>query len=83
MWSSGQRVLVLAPHTDDGEFGCGATMARFLENGYELFYVAFSGCEDSLPPEAHPDTLRRELREAMKVMELPESNINPRGSLSP
>ncbi|MDX6621551.1 MAG: hypothetical protein QOK36_3937, partial [Gaiellales bacterium] len=22
------RVLVLAPHTDDGEFGCGGTMAR-------------------------------------------------------
>ena len=26
-----QRALVLAPHTDDGEFGCGATMARLVE----------------------------------------------------
>ena len=27
------RVLVLAPHTDDGEFGCGATISRFVEEG--------------------------------------------------
>ena len=26
-----RRVLVLAPHTDDGEFGCGGTMARLVE----------------------------------------------------
>ena len=28
-----KRVLVLAPHTDDGEFGCGGTMARLVEAG--------------------------------------------------
>ena len=28
-----KRVLVLAPHTDDGEFGCGGTMARLVESG--------------------------------------------------
>ncbi len=27
------RVLVLAPHTDDGEFGCGGSIARFLMEG--------------------------------------------------
>jgi len=44
-----QRALVLAPHTDDGEFGCGGTIARFLEEGVEIFYVAFSICEESVP----------------------------------
>jgi len=29
-----ERVLVLAPHTDDGEFGCGGTMARLAEAGF-------------------------------------------------
>ncbi len=25
-----KRVIVLAPHTDDGEIGCGGTIARFI-----------------------------------------------------
>jgi LmbE family N-acetylglucosaminyl deacetylase len=28
-----QKALVLAPHTDDGEFGCGGTMARLVDAG--------------------------------------------------
>jgi len=75
MWGQKERVLILAPHTDDGEFGCGGTMARFLEMGHELFYVAFSAAETSLPPDIPSDTLRREVREALKVMEMPESNL--------
>ena len=37
-----ERVVVFAPHTDDGEIGCGGTMAKFLEEDREVFYVAFS-----------------------------------------
>ena len=37
-----ERALVLAPHTDDGEFGCGGTMARLVEAGTDVRYVAFS-----------------------------------------
>ena len=44
-----ERVLVLAPHTDDGEFGCGGTMARLVEDGAEVRYVAFSIATRSLP----------------------------------
>ena len=28
-----QNVLVLSPHTDDGELAAGGTMARFIEEG--------------------------------------------------
>jgi hypothetical protein len=31
-----KRVLVLAPHTDDGEFGCGGTMARLVDLGADV-----------------------------------------------
>ena len=44
-----QRALVLAPHTDDGEFGCGGTTARLVEAGCEVRYVAFSIATRSLP----------------------------------
>jgi LmbE family N-acetylglucosaminyl deacetylase len=65
----------LAPHTDDGEFGCGGTIGRFVDEGKEVFYLAFSAAEDSLPPELPKDTLRWEVKEAVAVLGLPESNL--------
>jgi LmbE family N-acetylglucosaminyl deacetylase len=70
-----RRVLVLAPHTDDGEFGCGGTMARLVEAGVELRYVAFSIATKSLPPGFAPDTLAREVREATAELGIPESHL--------
>ncbi|MER3409204.1 MAG: hypothetical protein C4306_03670, partial [Thermoleophilia bacterium] len=63
-----KRVLVLAPHTDDGELGCGGTMARLVEEGAEVRYVAFSIAVKSLPPGFPPDTLAREVREATREL---------------
>ena len=34
-----KKIVILAPHTDDGEYGCGGTIARFLEEGREMYYV--------------------------------------------
>jgi N-acetylglucosamine malate deacetylase 1 len=70
-----QRALVLAPHTDDGEFGCGGTMARLVEAGCDVRYVAFSIATRSLPEGFPPDTLAREVREATAELGLPESNL--------
>jgi LmbE family N-acetylglucosaminyl deacetylase len=70
-----ERVLVLAPHTDDGEFGCGGTMTRLVEAGAEVRYVAFSIATRSLPPGFPPDTLARELREATAELGVPEANL--------
>jgi len=58
------RALVLAPHTDDGEFGCGGTMARLVDAGAHVRYVAFSIATRSLPEGFPPDTLAHEVREA-------------------
>jgi len=66
-----RRVLVLAPHTDDGEFGCGGTIVRLLEGGVEVRYVAFSIATKSLPPGFPPDALAREVREATAEIGLP------------
>ena len=70
-----QRALVLAPHTDDGEFGCGGTMARLVEAGCEVRYVAFSIATRSLPDGFPPDTLAREVREATAELGIPESKL--------
>jgi len=70
-----ERALVLAPHTDDGEFGCGGSMARLVEAGCEVRYVAFSIATRSLPEGFPPDTLAREVREATAELGIPESNL--------
>ena len=75
MIGSWERVLVLAPHTDDGEFGCGGTMARLVDAGVEVRYVAFSIATRSLPPGFEPDTLAREVREATAELGIPEAQL--------
>ncbi|HET7367042.1 MAG TPA: PIG-L deacetylase family protein [Gaiella sp.] len=70
-----ERALVLAPHTDDGEFGCGGTMARLVDAGCDVRYVAFSIATRSLPEGFAPDTLAREVREATAELGIPEANL--------
>jgi len=68
--------MVLAPHTDDGEMGCGGTIAKLIEQGTEVYYTAFSVCEQSVPYGFSEDELENELRKATLVLGiLPEQLI--------
>lgn len=69
-----KKVLILAPHTDDAELGCGGTMARMMEEGIELYVAAFSTARASLPPGSDPDLLRKEFNAAMDILGLPEGH---------
>jgi N-acetylglucosamine malate deacetylase 1 len=70
-----RRILVLAPHTDDGELGCGGSISRFIEMKNEVFYVAFSAAEKSVPPEWPPDVLRHEVKCATSVLGIHRKNL--------
>ena len=37
-----KKVLIIAPHGDDGELGCGATISRFIEEKNEVHHLAFT-----------------------------------------
>jgi LmbE family N-acetylglucosaminyl deacetylase len=63
-----KHILVLAPHTDDGEFGCGGIIAKYLEAGARVIYVAFSAVEQSVLPHLERDVLRTEVRQATAVL---------------
>ena len=63
-----QRILVLAPHTDDGELGCGATLKKYITAGSDVYYVAFSTCAESLSEGLSADTLVKECKEATKSL---------------
>lgn len=70
-----ERVLVLAPHTDDGEFGCGGSIAKFIEAGKKVYYVAFSTAEKSVPEDWPKNILELEVKEATKRIGIPPSNL--------
>ncbi len=69
------KVLVLSPHTDDAELGAGGTIARFLDEGKEIYYIAFSICETSVPEGLPKDTLKRECLNSMKSFGIPNDKI--------
>lgn len=75
MFNNINKILVLAPHTDDGEFGCGGSLAKFIQRGVEVYYAAFSTAEESLPPEFPPGTLELELKAAARVLGIPEGRV--------
>lgn len=70
-----KRVLVLAPHTDNGEFGCGGTINKFIEQGDEVYYSAFSACQQSVLPQFPSDILITEVKAATKVLGLKPENL--------
>jgi len=70
-----KRILILSPHTDDGELGCGGSIARFIEEGMEVFYVALSACEKSVPDEYPRDILKKEVKKATRILGIESTNL--------
>ena len=60
--NSYNNILVLAPHTDDGELGLGGTISKLIELGKKVTYVAFSTAQQSVP-EGFPKDILKNLRE--------------------
>jgi LmbE family N-acetylglucosaminyl deacetylase len=75
LYMNKQKILVLAPHTDDGELGCGGAIARFSAEGKEVHYVAFSICTRSLPKGMAPDTLAIEVKKATAILGVKPENL--------
>lgn len=84
------RVLVVAAHPDDPEFGCGGTTARWAAEGKEIYYlVCTRGNKGSSDVEMTPDRLiqirEEEQRAAAKVigargvtfLDFPDGELSP------
>ena len=70
-----KKVFILAPHTDDGELGCGGTIAKLVESGVEVFYIAFSTAEESVPDGFEKNELEFEVKRATAVLGIQEKNL--------
>ena len=63
-----KKILIISPHTDDGELGCGGSIVKFIEEGADVMYIALSCCEKSVPPEYPRDILSSEVKAATRIL---------------
>jgi len=70
-----KNILILAPHTDDGEFGCGGSIAKLIKENINVYYAAFSLAEESVPEGYPKNILETEVKAATKVLGIPPSNL--------
>ena len=63
-----KKILVLSPHTDDGELGAGGYIHQSINSGAEVLYVAFSDCKQSVPGGLDCNILSRECQQSTKVL---------------
>lgn len=68
-------ILVLAPHTDDGEFGCGASISSFIDKKSDVYYAAFSLAEESVPKGFPKNILETEVKAATKTLGICNGNL--------
>jgi len=70
-----KRILVLSPHTDDSECGCGGSIAKFVEEGNDVYCAAFSPAKKSIPKNFPQDITEKEFKKATKVLGLHKENL--------
>lgn len=70
-----QRILILGPHTDDGEWGAGASITRWIRQGNQVWYIAFSAAEESVLAEFSQDVLRTEIIQASLELGIQKDNL--------
>ena len=75
MFSKYKKILVLAPHTDDGELGCGGSIRKSIDDGCEVYYAAFSTAEKSVPKGLPKDILKTEVQSATSALGIINKNL--------
>lgn len=75
MWDILKKILVIAPHTDDGELGMAGTIAKLIDHGVEVYYCGFSIAEAAVPKGFPKEILADEVKEATKSIGILEKNL--------
>jgi len=69
------KILAVGAHTDDVELGCGGFLAKCIDQGHEVHYVALSPCRKNTGLDHAPDTLVHEAMKATATLGIKEENI--------
>ncbi len=75
MFKDIKKVLILAPHPDDAEFGLGGTLVKLLEMGADIHLVVFSLCEKSTPKGFEKGIIEKELMQSCRFLGIKTENL--------
>lgn len=68
------RILILSPHTDDAELGCGGLIIKLIKKGDSIMWIVFSTAQESLQEDLPKDTLKNEFLSVVYNLGLKEEN---------
>lgn len=75
MFEYAKKVLILAPHPDDAEFGLGGTIAKMLEKGIEIHIAVFSNCAKSTPKGFEIGSIEKEMYQSIEFLGIDSKNL--------
>ena len=70
------RIIVIAPHADDEILGCGATIAKYVSHGSEIFVIIATNASKGdarMFPAEKVERVRKEALEAHKLLGVKET----------
>lgn len=70
-----KRILLLGAHTDDGEWGCGASIHKWGLEGAHITYVAMSAAEESVRADFPRDILRTEIYQGAALLGIHKEDV--------
>ncbi len=70
-----KKILILAPHTDDGELGCGGIISKYIGEGAQIYYAAFSTADESVQSPFPSNQLEIEVRDATSILGIPSDHL--------
>jgi LmbE family N-acetylglucosaminyl deacetylase len=70
-----KTIILLAPHTDDGELGGGGSVNKWINQGKDIYYVAFSTTRKVVPPGMNAETFEQEVKESARLLSIKPANL--------
>ncbi len=69
-----KTILVISPHPDDVELGCGGTLAKLSNKGAEIHYISMADCGDELYADYCSQDLINECHKANSIINIPKEH---------
>jgi len=75
MFKSVNKILIISSHADDMEFGCGATVAKLVEEGKEIFNLTLSLNSKGIDAKYTKEDLKNEAYQSADILGLKKENV--------